>query len=83
MEAAVIMLGLSSEKIIDEQIDALLGYLSRSFTNEFSQMQTDISKISHASAKFNCYKKYFDMIKANISDQKFKDMLPLVDKVAF
>lgn len=31
MEVAVIMLGLSSEKIIEEQIDALLGYLSRNF----------------------------------------------------
>jgi hypothetical protein len=83
MEAAVIMLGLSSEKIIDEQIDALLGYLSRNFTIEFSQMQTELSSIRLASAKFNCYKKYFDMIKDNVSDQLFKDMLPLVDRVAF
>lgn len=83
MEAAVIMLGLSSEKIIDEQIDALLGYLSRHFTNEFSQMQAELANIRTASAKFNCYKKYFDMIKNNISDQTFKDMLPMVDRVAF
>lgn len=83
MEAAVIMLGLSSEKIIDEQIAALLGYLSRNFANEFSQMQTELSSIRLASAKFNCYKKYFDIIKNNVSDQTFKDMLPLVDRVAF
>lgn len=83
MEAAVIMLGLSSEKIVDEQIDALLGYLSRNFTNEFSQMQTELYSIRLASAKFNCYKKYFDVIKNNVSDQMFRDMLPLVDKVAF
>lgn len=37
MEATVIILGLSSEKIIDEQTDALLEYLSRNYTNE----QTD------------------------------------------
>lgn len=83
MEAAVIMLGLSSEKIIDEQIDALLGYLSRHFTNEFSQMQAELANIRTASAKFNCYKKYFDMIKNNVSDQTFKNMLPMVDRVAF
>lgn len=83
MEAAVIMLGLSSEKIINEQIDALLGYLSRNFTNEFSQMQAELANIRIASAKFNCYKKYFDMIKNNVSDQEFKDMLPMVDRVAF
>lgn len=83
MEAAVIMLGLSSEKIIDEQNDALLGYLSRNFTNEFLQMQTELSNSRFASAKFNCYKKYFDMIRNNVSDQVFKDMLPLVDRVAF
>lgn len=82
MEAAVIMMGLSSEKIIEEQIDALLGYLSRNFTNEFSQMQNELSNIRLASAKFDCYKKYFDMIKNNISDQTFKDMLPLVDRIA-
>lgn len=83
MEAAVIMLGLSSEKIIDEQIDTLLGYLSRNFNNEFLQMQTELSSIRLASGKFNCYKKYFEMIKNQVSDQIFKDMLPLVDSVAF
>lgn len=83
MEAPVIMLGLSSEKIIDEQIDALLGYLSRNFTNEYAQMQTEISSIRMASAKFSCYKKYFDLIKNNVQDQQFKDMLPSVDRVAF
>lgn len=72
MEAAVIMLGLSSEKIIDEQIDALLGYLSRNFTNEYAQMQTEISSIRMASAKFSCYKKYFDLIKNNVQDQHLK-----------
>ncbi|MPN14099.1 hypothetical protein SDC9_161425 [bioreactor metagenome] len=77
------MLGLSSEKIIDEQIDALLRYLSRNFTSEFSQMQNELSSVRLASAKFNCYKKYFDMIKSNIADQEFKDMLPLVDRVSF
>lgn len=83
MEAAVIMLGLSSEKIIDEQIDALLGYLSRNFNNECSQMQDEISSVRLASGKFGCYKKYFELIKNRVSDKKFKDMLPLVDKVAF
>ncbi|MDD3417207.1 MAG: hypothetical protein PHY47_24965, partial [Lachnospiraceae bacterium] len=83
MEAAVIMLGLSSEKIIDEQIDALLGYLSRNYTNKFSQMKTEASNMIFASEKFNCYKKFFNMIKNNILDQKFKDLLPLVDTVAF
>ena len=83
MEAAVIMLGLSSEKIIDEQINALLGYLSRNFNNEFLQMQAELSNIRLASAKFQCYKKYFDLIKNHVSDQIFKDMLPLVDRVAF
>lgn len=83
MEAAVIMLGLSSEKIIDEQIDALLGYLSRNFNNEFLQMQSELPNVRLASDKFRCYKKYFDLIKNRISDQVFKDMLPLVDRVAF
>lgn len=46
------MLGLSSEKIIDEQIDALLGYLSRHFTNEFSQTQAELANIRIASANF-------------------------------
>lgn len=83
MEAAVIMLGLSSEKIIDEQIDALLGYLSRNFNGEFLQMQRELSTIRLASGKFTCYKKYFDLIKNVVPDRLFKDMLPLVDRVAF
>lgn len=65
----MIMLGLSSEKIVDEQIDTLLGYLSRHFSNEHSQMQTELSSIRLASAKFNCYKKYFEKIKNNVIDQ--------------
>lgn len=83
MEAAVIMLGLSSEKIIDEQIDALLDYLSRNFPDENSEMQHELASIRAASHKFNCYKKYFDMIKKNVSDPIFRDMLPMVDQVAF
>lgn len=83
MEAAVIMLGLSSEKIIDEQIDALLGYLSRNFNNEHFQMQAELLGIRVVSGKFNCYKKYFELIKNNVIDQTFKDMLPQVDRVAF
>lgn len=83
MEAAVIMLGLSSERIIDEQIEALLGYLSRNFNNEFLQMQAELSGVRLMSDKYNCYKKYFDLIKNRVPDQIFKDMLPLVDRVAF
>lgn len=83
MEAAVIMLGLASEKIIVENLEALLGYLSRNFNTEFLQMQSELVNIRTASGKFNCYKKYFDKIKNNVSDLKFKEMLPMVDKVAF
>lgn len=83
MEAAVIMLGLASEKIIDEKLDALLGFLSRNFNTEFLQMQSELANIRMASGKFNCYKKYFDKIKNNVSDLEFKKMLPTVDKVAF
>jgi len=83
MEAAVIMLGLASEKIIDDELDALLEYLSRYFNTEFLQMKSEMVNKNKASEKFNCYKKYFDKIKNNVSDPEFKKMLPLVDKVAF
>lgn len=83
MEAAVIMLGLSSEKMIDEQNDALLGYLSRNFNNEFLLMEADLLISRFASAKFSCYKKYFELIKSHVLDQIFKDMLPKIDGVAF
>lgn len=42
LEAAVIMLGLSSEKIIDEQVDSLLGFLNRNYTAEYGQMITEL-----------------------------------------
>lgn len=83
MEAAIIMLGLASEKIIDEKLEALLKYLSANFTAEFVQMQSELGNLRTASAKFNCYKKYFDRMKNNISDREFKEMLPMVDRVAF
>lgn len=83
MEAAVIMLGLSSEKIINEQIESLQEYLSRHFSDESIQMETELADIRTASGKFNCYKKYFDKIKNKVSDQTFKDLTPKVDSVAF
>lgn len=82
MEAAVIMLGLSSEKIIEEQIDALLVFFSRNYSTEYSLMQGELSLARKASAKYNLYIKYFDMVKNRITDQVFRDMLPLVDRVA-
>lgn len=82
MEAAVIMLGLSSEKIIDEQIAALLEYLSRHDTDKFTEMQDELASITAASRKFDCYVKYFNKIRHTVSDQIFRDMLPLADNVA-
>lgn len=83
MEAAVIMLGLASERMIDEKLNALLGYLSRNFRIEHSQMRSEVANKRKASEKFNCYKKYFNLIKNRVSDVEFKEMLPMVDRVAF
>lgn len=83
MEAAVIMLGISSEKIIDEQIKALLDYLCRNFTKDFSQMKKECNTFKYVSDKFKVYKKYFYRIKSMISDHEFEKMLPQVDTVAF
>lgn len=83
MEASVIMLGLASEKMIDEGINSLLEYLSRHFSNIFSEMKHELANINKASEKFSCYQKYFNKIKNSIIDSEFKNMLPKVDKVAF
>lgn len=82
MEAAVIMLGLSNEKIIDELISSLLGFLSRNYPTEHNQMSNALTSARTASAKYNCYTQYFSVIKNRIQDQTFKDMLPLMDGVA-
>ena len=54
MEAAVIMLGLSNEKIIDELISALLDFLSRNYPTEHGQMANALTSARIASAKYNC-----------------------------
>ena len=82
MEAAVIMLGLSNEKIIDELISALLDFLSRNYPTEHGQMANALTSARIASAKYNCYTQYFAIIKNRVQDQAFKDMLPLMDAVA-
>jgi len=82
MEAAVIMLGLSSEKIIQEQIDALMGYLSRIYPVEHTQMQNDLPSAINASKKYDIYIKYYNLIKNRITDQDFVDMKPRMDRVA-
>lgn len=82
MEAAVIMLGLSNEKIIDELTKALLGYLDRNYHSEHSQMNKALANARTASAKYNCFTEYFEIIKKKVKDQVYKDMLPLMDGVA-
>lgn len=82
MEAAVIMLGLSSERIINEQVDSLLEFLSRNYTNEYILMQGELLNARLASSKYNLYVKYFELIKYRVNDQEFKDILPEMDKVA-
>lgn len=82
MEAAVIMLGLSNERIIDELIESLLGYLDMNYLPEHGQMVTELANARTASAKYNCYTKYFGIIKSRVTDQAYKDMLPLMDRVA-
>lgn len=82
MEAAVIMLGLANEKIIDDLNEALLVFLDRNYQNEYEQMATMLSSAITASAKYNCYITHFNAVKNHIGDQDFKDMLPLMDRVA-
>lgn len=82
LEAAVIMLGLSSEKIIDEQVDSLLGFLSRSYTTEYGHMIAELTTATNASAKYTLFVKYLDLIKGRVADQNFKKLLPGMDSVA-
>lgn len=82
LEAAIIMLGLSSEKIIDEQIDSLSGFLCRNYTVEYGQMVMELAAARTASSKYLLFVKYLDIIKKRIMDQNFKKLLPEMDSVA-
>lgn len=82
MEAAVIMLGLSNEKIIDELNSSLLDFLSRNYPTEHGLMSASLTSARTASDKYTCYTQHFSTIKRLITDQIFKDMLPLMDRVA-
>lgn len=82
MEAAVIMLGLSNEKIIDELNSSLLDFLSRNYPTEHGLMSAALTRARTASDKYICYTQYFSTIKSLITDQTFKDILPLMDRVA-
>lgn len=82
MEAALIMLGLSSEKIIEEQIDALSAYLLGNHPDKHSKMQGELLKARTASDKYLIFSEYFQSIKKKIPDQEFKDMLYLMDSVS-
>ncbi|MBZ9608204.1 hypothetical protein G9F73_010345 [Clostridium estertheticum] len=82
LEAAIIMLGLSSEKIIDEQIDSLSGFFCRNYTVEYGQMVTELAAARTASSKYLLFVKYLDIIKKRITNQNFKKLLPEMDSVA-
>lgn len=82
MEASIIMLGLANERIIEELNISLLSYLSKHYTDIYSEMEKDVDKARQASAKYNCYKAYFERIKSRISDGKFKIMLSDMDNLA-
>lgn len=82
MEASIIMLGLANEKIIEELNGSLLNYLSKHYTDIYSEMEKDVDKARKASGKYNCYKTYFERIRSRISDDKFKIMLSDMDNIA-
>ncbi len=82
MEAAVIMLGLSNERIINELNSALLLYLSKYYSTEYEQMENELIKLKRASEKYDCYTKYFKSVKKYIKDLKFRNMLSLMDEIA-
>jgi len=82
LEAAVIMLGLSSETIINEQLISLADYLKRYHSVEFEQMLVDRMKVKNASDKYNVFDKYFGLLKQKVSDQDFKKITLQIDKVA-
>ena len=76
------MLGLSNEKIIDELISSLLDFLFRNYPTEHGSMSNELKNARKASEKYTCYTHYFSIIKSRINDQVFRDMLPLMDRVA-
>jgi hypothetical protein len=82
MEAAVIMLGLSSERIIQEQLDALKDFLSRNYSAEYAQMMGKLPKAIMASDKYALYKEFFDLIKNKVTEQDFKNVKLSMDRIA-
>ena len=82
MEAAVIMLGLASEKIINEQIDSILQFLNNRFTIEYGQMSGELISARPISSKYSIYIKYLNLIKGRISDPQFTALLPEMDRLA-
>lgn len=82
MEAAVIMLGLSSERIINEQIDSLLNFMSRNNITEYKKMQQKLLSMKEASTRYRLYLEYFNLIRKGVKDKEFRDILPKMDVVA-
>ena len=82
IEAAVIMLGLSSEKMIDEQIDSLAGYLSRNFIVEHKQFLDGQLKAKNVSDKYNLFINSFGEVKKKNTDPSFKKISLEMDSVA-
>lgn len=76
------MLGLSSEKIIDEQIVSLLDFLCRNYTTESEKMIVELPEARTASAKYTLFVKFLDLVKGRVTDQNFKKLLPEMDSVA-
>lgn len=82
MEAAVIMLGLASEKIINEQIDSILLFFNNSFTDEHGQMSGELISARTISSKYSIYIKYLNLIRGRIVDPQFTVLLPEMDRLA-
>ena len=82
LEAAIIMIGLSSEQIIKEQIDAIMQYLGRNYPAEKVQMETELASKRNISEKYSVYMKYFNLIKRRTTDASFCTMIPQMDVLA-
>ncbi|MBE5974970.1 MAG: hypothetical protein E7251_10280 [Paenibacillaceae bacterium] len=82
MEAAIIMLGLSSERIINEQTDSLLSFLSRNYEEEYNKMNQSLFTCKYISVKYNVFKDYFEKLKKLHKDPILKKIIPKLDSVA-
>lgn len=81
-EAAVVMMGLSAEKLLEDQLLAIKNFINKNIPEYKEEISKKIERARFASQKYKLYIECFEKVKKHIDENEVLSKLPQMDSVA-